>query len=223
MKTSVVLFREMGNFSVAQRTSDGMFNATALLKQWNEYAGQQKVIGHFFENSSTKEFISELMLENSRNRNSDVGSLSDIYVKQKGGNERGSTWMSPLLFIDFAMWLNPAFKVKVLQFVYDELIKERNDAGDAYRDLCAAIIKVTTPEKLTDSITKIAQALNHVCFGHHEKDIRNYQSEASIHELVLLERELSLLINVGFLKSMDESLDYLRKKWNDKYSKNIAG
>lgn len=34
--------------------------------------------------------------------------------------------MHPLLFIDFAMWLNPAFKVKVLKFVYDELIKFRN-------------------------------------------------------------------------------------------------
>lgn len=36
MKTNNVILRPMGEFKVAQRTKDGMFNATALLKQWNE-------------------------------------------------------------------------------------------------------------------------------------------------------------------------------------------
>ena len=27
----------MGNFDVIQRTKDGFFNATSLLKQWNEF------------------------------------------------------------------------------------------------------------------------------------------------------------------------------------------
>lgn len=35
MKTSVTMKRKMGIFDVFQRTSDGMFNATELLKQWN--------------------------------------------------------------------------------------------------------------------------------------------------------------------------------------------
>ena len=35
MKTSVTMKRKMGNFDILQRTSDGMFNATELLKQWN--------------------------------------------------------------------------------------------------------------------------------------------------------------------------------------------
>ncbi|MBC7407182.1 MAG: KilA-N domain-containing protein [Arcicella sp.] len=33
----------------------------------------------------------------------------------KGVN--AGTWMHPILFIDFAMWINPKFKVKVLKFV----------------------------------------------------------------------------------------------------------
>lgn len=43
-------------------------------------------------------------------------------VLQSRGNNVG-TIMHPLLFIDFAMWLNPAFKYDVLKFVYDELRK----------------------------------------------------------------------------------------------------
>ena len=42
MKTNQTLTRPMGEFSVYQRTSDGMFNATDLLKQWNETSGQKK-------------------------------------------------------------------------------------------------------------------------------------------------------------------------------------
>lgn len=37
MKTNNIMVRPMGQFKVEQRTKDGMFNATALLKQWNEY------------------------------------------------------------------------------------------------------------------------------------------------------------------------------------------
>jgi len=42
MKTNQNLIRKMRNFEVIQRTSDGMFDATSLLKQWNTYSGQQK-------------------------------------------------------------------------------------------------------------------------------------------------------------------------------------
>lgn len=36
MKTNQVMTRQMGNFEILQRTKDGMFNATLLLKQWND-------------------------------------------------------------------------------------------------------------------------------------------------------------------------------------------
>ena len=37
MKTNQNMIRKMGNFDVIQRTKDGFFNATTLLKQWNEF------------------------------------------------------------------------------------------------------------------------------------------------------------------------------------------
>ena len=57
-----------------------------------------------------------------------------VYVKSRAsrGDEAG-TWMHPLLFIDFAMWINPSFKYDVLKFVYDRMLMYRNEAGDAYR------------------------------------------------------------------------------------------
>lgn len=35
MKTNQIRIRPMGEFKVTQRTKDGFFNATDLLKQWN--------------------------------------------------------------------------------------------------------------------------------------------------------------------------------------------
>lgn len=123
----------------AVHSSGVMFNATELLKQWNETSGQQKQVGNYFDQSPTKEFIVALCNEYGidsedfiKERHSAKNSLSGIYTKHRGIN--GGTWRTPLLFIDFAMWLNPTFKVKVLKFVYDELIKYRNDAGNAYRE-----------------------------------------------------------------------------------------
>ena len=115
----------MGDVKVNRRTSDGMFNATELLKQWNEQSGQQKQIIHFSENSNTKEFIEALILEES------LSERNSVMIKSKANKGvNAGTWMHPVLFIDFAMWMNPKFKVKVLKFVYDEIIKHRHDAGD---------------------------------------------------------------------------------------------
>lgn len=102
-----------------------MYNTTELLKQWNDHSGQQKVIAHFFENSATQEFIEAILLEeNFTHRNS-------VYVKSKASRgDNAGTWMHPILFIDFAMWINPKFKVKVLKFLHDKLIKHRIDTGE---------------------------------------------------------------------------------------------
>jgi len=119
MKTNQVMLRPMGCFSVEQRTKDGVFNASALLKQWNESAGDKKEIKKFFENQNTKEFISALIEEENLN-----GEKS-AYLTSRG-KYNGGTWMHPILFVKFAMWLNPRFEVKVIKFIYDQMIAYRS-------------------------------------------------------------------------------------------------
>lgn len=217
MKTNQNLIRKMGDFQVTQRTSDGMFNATALLEAWNNKTGSKKVIAHYFENASTKEFINALIEEESKDRKSDEIRLSDIYTKHRG--IFGGTWMTPLLFIDFAMWLNPTFKVQVLKFVYDELIKYRNEAGDAYKEMCSAIASIVgKKESASMAITKVAKALNHIVYNAHEPEIRNKQAEESkVKELAELEKDIAKLINHRFITSYDQLINYLRRLWSEKY------
>lgn len=210
MKTSVTLTRKMGEFDVLQRTSDGMFNATELLKQWNKSKGMKKEIGDYFDNNSSKEFINTIIEKENLNKG------NSPYLTTRGKN--GGTWMHPLLFIDFAMWINPSFKYDVLKFVYDQLIKYRNDAGDAYNEMASSIKKIVQPHFVSDAIRNVAKAINYIVYGVHEKGMRNkVGEEVQTRELYEIERDISKLINNGFITNYDQLMTYLRREWNQKW------
>lgn len=217
MKTNNVMIRPMGEFRVEQRTKDGMFNATGLLKQWNKFSGQKKDVSHYFENNATDEFVTALMSEeNFTSRNS-------VYVKSKARIDRGGgTWMHPVMFIDFAMWLNPAFKVKVLKFVYDQMIKYRNDAGDAYKELGGAVSKIVGKDFMHVAMSHVSKGINYIVFGEHYPLVRNDKgTEGMQRDLFELEHKVAGLINDGFLKNYDDVINYLRKKWREKYTPRV--
>ena len=101
MKTNQILTRKMGDFNVHPRTSDGMFNANSMLKQWYNSQGNKrgKGVNDFLKNDKTKEFISALEL--------DYNDTTKKIVVVKNVCKTSGTWLDPLLFIDFAMCLNP--------------------------------------------------------------------------------------------------------------------
>jgi len=214
MKTNQLLTIELASFALMQRTSDGMFNATTLLKQWNDDPSlkSKKHLDHFFENKSTLEFIDAIILDES------LHTRNSVYVKSRASRgDNAGTWMHPLLFIDFAMWLNPAFKVKVLKLVSSKLLQYRNDAGDAYKEMSSAISKIVERPLLQNAIQTVAKALNHIIYGDHQSNMRNKKAdEVLLRELVLLEIKVTTLINEGFIKSYAQLLEYLRKQWQIK-------
>ena len=213
MKTNQMMKRRMGDFSVTKRTKDGFFNATTLLKQWNEKSGMKKEIHDYFVLSSTKEFIATII----ERENYDTGN-SPYHKSRANKGENAGTWMHPMLFIDFAMWINPSFKYDVLKFVYDEMIKYRNEAGDAYNKLGSAVSKIVRKDFMPQAMQKVGEALNWIVFNEHERNIRNqYGEEKKQRELYELERKVADLINEGFIKSYDQMLTYLKNVYRHKY------
>ncbi len=159
MKTNQIMVRPMGEFNVTQRTKDGFFNATSLLKQWNKFKGMKKEVNDYFDLSSTKEFISTIM----ERENYDTGNYP--YHKSRANKgENAGTWMHPLLFIDYAMWINPSFKYDVLKFVYDEMIKFRNLSGDAYPTMCKAVKSILPEEIFREKVKDLARSLNIIVY-----------------------------------------------------------
>jgi hypothetical protein len=135
--------RPMGDLIVNQRTSDGMFNATALLNQWNISNSIKKFIPDFFRLKQTDVFIEVLLeQENTPNGNSHLGNNQALIIIKGKNTVEGRTfdtiWMHPYLFLKFAMWLNPKFEYFVIKFVYDSLIELRKVSADLYIELCNA-------------------------------------------------------------------------------------
>lgn len=210
MKTNQNLIRKMGPFDVVQRTKDGMFNATLLLKQWNAANDDKKEVTKFFENQNTKDFVNALMSEENLN------TQNSAYLKTRG--KKGGTWMHPYLFVKFSMWLNPKFEVKVIKFVYDELIKYRNEAGDAYRAMAESIQKIVSKKEMPEKISHVARAINHIVYNAHEPEIRNKQAfEEKVKELTQVEKDIAMLIDRKFIKSFDALIEHLRELWREKY------
>ena len=122
MKTNNVIIRPMGQFQVQQRTKDGMFNATALLKQLN--IANKSVQGFIDEQISfEKEFKGESTVE--------------------FGNDGKNIWMSPRYFGMFLLYLDnhlyedflreDAFNVKFSEFFRDYPCAYGISAAEAQR------------------------------------------------------------------------------------------
>ena len=193
------MIRTIGDYLVVQRTSDGYFDGMELLRQWNsKEENPKRQMSKFLEQEQTKEFIKALVDDESHVANNLHGD-NQVFTKIKGritknGKTPDKVWMNPLLFIKFAMWINPTFEVKVLRFVYDEMIKYRNDAGDAYKELSSSVSKIVPKAFMRDAMKKIAEALNWIIFNNHESMIRNKGDEEKLRNLFQLERKVSDLI-----------------------------
>ena len=203
----------MGEFQVMQRTKDGFFNATSLMKQWNESKGMKKEINDYLKNKTTEEFLEELILE----ENLDKGNSPYVKSRASRGDNAG-TWMHPLLFLDYAMWLNPRFKVKVLKFVQDEMIKFRNLAGDAYPEMCKAVHSIIPENIFREKIAALAKSLNIIVYGKHENQMRNKVGDSSkIKELYELQHQIAQWINLGMVNSYEQLKAVLTKLYYQKY------
>lgn len=229
MKTNQEMVRFIDNLSVTQRTSDGYFDDNELLRQWNNMEeNSRRQISRFLEASETKDFLIALSNDESQRAKMLIGE-NQLVIKVKGknckdGKRPDRVWMHPILFIKFAMWINPRFEVKVIRFVHDEMIRYRNEAGDAYRELSAAIAKIVAKENMPKAMQKIGEALNWIVFNLHEKQMRNkHGEEFKQRELCDLEKKVTDLINEGFITDYDNLIKYLRRLYQNKHFPKVFG
>jgi len=130
MKTAVVMRRELLGGSISQNSKTGMFSATDLVKIGNKWRIANDLepftMKSWLQNKSTKEFICELETKYGE-------------VKKSARGKGSHTWMHPLLFIDMALAISPKIKLETYEWLFDQLIKYRNDSGDSYKPMCGAL------------------------------------------------------------------------------------
>lgn len=131
MKTEVIMKRELFGSEIGQSSKTGFFNATDVSnsgRKWREKNGLSSFnLSQYLKLKSTTEFIEEL--EKKTNEKA--------LIIKRGRN--GGTWVHPLLFIDIALAISPKLKIEVYDWIFDNLIKFRNESGDSYREASAAL------------------------------------------------------------------------------------
>ena len=204
----------MGDFEVIQRTKDGYFEANSLLSQWNNVKDNpRRDMNKYLSSSKTIEFINVIKSKSQKSELADY----QVEIKKKGkamkngGRSRDEIYMHPYLFIDFSMWINPSFKYDVLKFVYDELIKQRHDAGDNYISLSASGQKLKGYD-----YREVAIALQWIVFGKKGKELRQSATQDQLKELNDLQTKLSFAIDMGYITSYQQLISELRKLYSNK-------
>jgi hypothetical protein len=192
MKTQVIMKRELFGVEISQKSKTEFFSATDLVRagnQWRASNGMELFkMSEWLRRKSTKEFISE---------------LEDKYGKVKiSGRGRGNhTWVHPLLFIDMALAISPKLKIEVYEWLFDHLIKYRNDSGDSYKEMCGYLF-VHHPNKQTFAsyIAKIAIDIQK------KLGVSNWQiaTEKQLEQRDRIHRDIAILADV--LNKNDEAV-----------------
>lgn len=205
----------MGEYDVLQRTGDGMFNATDLLRQWNiANPNNQRRLDKFWEGTHLNELMSEIAENELNFKSPNFGDLKNALSRTVRGKYNGGTFMHPFLFIKFAMYLSPRFEYQVIKFVYDKLIENRHLAGDNYNKLTAQVVKFTDVD-----YSHLAKGLNYIVFGKHYKGIRDSATTEQLTALHLLEEKLAFAIQMGYITNFDNLISEMQRIYIDNMKK----
>lgn len=194
MNTSVTIFRPEGGLIIRQDSKNSFFNANDLLELYNAKNKEGKRIQNYFDNEATKRYMSALIQTEDLNHSNQSELENTIMITKRGKN--GGTWMHPYLFIDFAMWLSPEFKVKVVRWVYDNLIKLRIKAGDDFKEVNDALFDLK-PNSPPFIYSNEASMINKLVYGTTDKGQRNNGDEKKIAMVVALQKADIQLIKEG--------------------------
>jgi len=137
MTTEVVMQRELFGEPIAQKSKSEFFSATDLVRAGNKFRRMNGLVDfnftQFLSGKQVKEFVQALE------------SKYDQRCVIKGGKGAGSvTWVHPLLFIDIALAISPQLKIEVYEWLYDHLLRYRNDSGDSYKEMSTALYGLST-------------------------------------------------------------------------------
>jgi hypothetical protein len=130
MTTEVFLERPLLNGMIRQSSKTSFFSVNDLLLTGNKWriSNDMKLFSYdsWYNSSSTQEFLTELKSQ-----------FGDV-IKSKRG-KTGERWAHPFVIIDIALHIDPKLKVEVYKWLYDELLKVRNNSGDSYKKMCGAL------------------------------------------------------------------------------------
>lgn len=184
MKTKVLMERELFGMPIRQDSQNEFLNANDLVAAGNKFRIMNNMPSFNFrswmDSQHNKEFINEMKNQ-----------YGDVIHSTRGKN--GSTWVHPFIFIDLALAIDPKLKIEVYGWMFDHLIKSRNDSADSYKKMCGALYENCTNKSVFHrGVSKTALLIQQAC------NVSNWQT-ANEEQLKLRDKihdNIYLLCNV---------------------------
>jgi hypothetical protein len=156
MKTQVIMKRELFGNQIGQQSKTGYFSATDLIQAGNHWRALNNLplfeAQSWLKQKGTKEFIRELEEREGEK------------VWKPGRGRGNHSYCHPLLFIDMALSISPSLKIEVYEWLFDNLLKFRNDSGDSFKKMSGAVYtKITNKSKFQDYIKKVCNQIALKC------------------------------------------------------------
>jgi hypothetical protein len=202
MKTEVIMKRELFGNEISQSSKTEFFSATDLVRAGNEWRALNKIqpfkMSDWLQTKQVKEFIAELEKE-----------YGKIIISGKGRGH--NTWVHPFLFIDMALAISPKLKLETYKWIYDNLIKYRNNSGDSYKKMAGALyLSISNKSEFKETLIDYAKKIKEACGVEEWQTASEKQLKLrdKIHEYVSvfsdIIREKNNLINVAIKKACEE-------------------
>ena len=184
MKTQVLMKRELFGCEISQQSKTDFFSATELVKAGNKYRIANGLspfdYSAFIKTKGFIEFKTEL--ENK---------YGNVLISGKGRGKH--SWVHPLIFIEIALAIDPKLKLEVYEWLFDNLIKFRNDSGDSYKEMAAAIyLRFPNKREFPNYIQKVANYIKE------QLKVSDWQTatEEQLKKRDLIHNSIRLLCNV---------------------------
>jgi len=210
MKTAVIMYRDLNGIKIRQNHKTSCFNANDLLELYNTTTEKKADMHSYLRSKQFKKFKNEVIkdiLQNTQkigilksseeSHEMDMIFLDETVCQVKRG-KNGGTWLHPFLFMDFAMWLSPEFKLTCIKWIYDKLIQVRDECGDTFKEVNDALFN-KKPNTAPFEYANEARMINKIVFGNQDKGQRNGASEQQLDMLKNLQK-----IDIGLIKEGKE-------------------
>jgi hypothetical protein len=189
---------------IRQQSKSGYFSANDLINAGNKFrvSNNMKIIKlqDWLMSSPVREFVSVLESEISQK------------AKNATRGRNATTWIHPFLFIKLALHISPKLEVSVYKWLYDELLKYRNDSGDSYKKMTGSLwLNCSNKSKFSKGIVTTANMIKDAC---KVKDWQQATEEQlslrdKIHDNIALLADVlkdnNQAIRIGIEKALDET------------------
>jgi len=205
LKTNQILERDFLGGTVRQEHKTKFFcvnDLTVIANKYRENKGLSTTNFKLYKKADkSKEFFETLMREEN---------CAEIIKTKRGAN--GATWVHPLVLFDYAMWLSPEFKVRVYNWLYDNLTEFRDNSGDSFKELNSVIAQTgdRNPIELRTVIQAVARGIKKYL---HVEDW-NRATESQLKARDEIQKSISLLLKAG----VDINTAFKTAVENTKYS-----